>query len=72
MVCQLKAVAFYGGRSGKIFIYRSIDFEDNSTAILKCTEPLYEITSKIPWAVGMAFVPEQGEIYIKCGSHITS
>ena len=67
MTCQLKAVAFYGGKSGKIFVYKSIYLEDNSTAILKCTEPLYTIKSGIPWSVGMAFVPDQGEIYLSGG-----
>ena len=54
-------------KSGKLFAYKSIDFDDNSTAILKCTEPLYVIDEKIPRVVGMAFVPEQGEIYLTGG-----
>ena len=65
--CRTKAAVFYGGKSGKLFAYKSIDFDDNSTAILKCTDPLYQIESKTPRAVGMAFVREQGEIYITGG-----
>ena len=72
MSCHVKAAAFYGGKSGKIFVYKSVDFEDNSTAILKCTEPIHSIKFLKPWSVGMAFVPQTGEIYIKYISCNTS
>ena len=65
--CRLKAAVFYGGKSGKLLAYKSVDLDDNSTAILKCAEPLHTFTLNTPRYVGMAFVPDRGEIYLTGG-----
>ena len=47
--------------------YKSVDLDDNSTAILKCAEPLHIFDHNTPRYVGMAFVPDRGEIYLTGG-----